>query len=148
MIRLTPAEWRKVATAYGYLLVAGWRLFILRQRVDTWLGKEFPDGNSLFPTELKHQTAVQTARWVHIAARHPFQWARCLQRSLALYLWLSRQDLQADLRIGVRKVGKAIEAHAWVEYGGEVLADDPNVSALFVPMIGSSAGQDKIARWK
>ena len=42
----------------------------------------------------------------------------CLAHSIALY-WM---DEKADLAIGVRKVGEAIEGHAWIESEGLVLS--------------------------
>ena len=38
---------------------------------------------------------------------------------------MERQGYQPQLRIGVRKEGKELKAHAWVEFGGQVINDDP-----------------------
>lgn len=45
----------------------------------------------------------------------------CLPRSAALYWLLERVGHEAELRIGVRKDGEVLRAHAWVECAGEVL---------------------------
>ncbi|HSH43988.1 MAG TPA: lasso peptide biosynthesis B2 protein [Arenicellales bacterium] len=45
----------------------------------------------------------------------------CLSRSLALYPWLRRQGIDAQLRIGVHKDGHGLTAHAWLESGGEAI---------------------------
>lgn len=44
--------------------------------------------------------------------------ASCLRESLVLYAMLRRRGAEADLRIGVRREGTALEAHAWVEHPG------------------------------
>lgn len=55
---------------------------------------------------------------VNIAARHtPFP-AACLTRSLLLGWLLRRRGVSSELRIGVRMVERALDAHAWVECGG------------------------------
>ncbi len=49
--------------------------------------------------------------------------ATCLSRSLTLWWLLRRQGIESDLRIGVRKQGEGIEAHAWVEIDGSVVSE-------------------------
>lgn len=46
---------------------------------------------------------------------------RCLTQSLILFRILRRRGLAAELRIGVRRVGDDLNAHAWVAYDGQVL---------------------------
>ena len=68
---------------------------------------------------------------VNIAARHtPFP-ATCLTRSLLLGWLLRRRGIQSDLRIGVRLVQGALDAHAWVECGGIPVNDKPDVASDF-----------------
>jgi hypothetical protein len=57
----------------------------------------------------------------------------CLHRSLTLWWLLRRQGLPGDLRIGVRTVDRRLEAHAWVEYRGEILNDRQDVGVEFTP---------------
>ena len=65
--------------------------------------------------------AAMVARLVAIAARHgPFR-ARCLSASLTLESLLRRYGLHGELRLGVRRHEGRIEAHAWIEHGGEAL---------------------------
>ena len=40
----------------------------------------------------------------------------------------------AQVRVGVQLTGGRFRAHAWVEYAGEVVGDDPAAVARFVPM--------------
>ena len=144
--RMTTANWRHVSLAYLYLIWAGWRLFVRKEKLDRWgMNGERPRTGRLL-TEDERLILARQARWVSVAARHPVSWARCLQRSLALCLWLERQDLQPDLKIGVRKDGVVLEAHAWVEYSGEVLNDRPDVSREFAPLTGANMASTA-ARW-
>lgn len=76
----------------------------------------------------------ERVRLIDIASRHPFQWARCLQRSQALIWWLQGEGVDAKLRIGVTKDGSKLSAHAWVEYGGQVLNDHQDTSKHYSPL--------------
>ncbi len=132
MTRLRRAtDWADIVRAYAYLVRAGWRLFVRRQRLDRWLiGQEVLEVR-LPLTQQEEETMTRAARWTNAAARRPFPWARCLQRSLALCLWLEHVGLQPKLRIGVRNDGPGLEAHAWVEYKGHVLNDEVSVGESF-----------------
>ena len=60
--------------------------------------------------------------------------AACLTRSLALNWMLARHGYAAQLRIGVRQAGAAVDAHAWIEYGGAVLADGGCSTSAYMPL--------------
>lgn len=72
-----------------------------------------------------------TARMVSIASRYGFYRPNCLQRSLVLWWLLRIQGIESDLRIGVRKEEGRFEAHAWVEYEGEILNDRRDIHQHF-----------------
>jgi len=72
----------------------------------------------------KTKKIVRAARSVERNA--PFE-ANCLERSLALWWTLRRDSIPADLHIGGRKSGGRFEAHAWVEWDGQVLNDEADV---------------------
>jgi hypothetical protein len=57
----------------------------------------------------------------------------CLRRSLTLWWLLRRRGIDGELRIGVRKVGDRLEAHAWVQYQGVVLNDREDVNGAYTP---------------
>jgi hypothetical protein len=69
--------------------------------------------------------------------------ARCLHRALALLLWLRRRGVAANLRIGVRSTGAALEGHAWVEWHDTVVDEDPSISDRFGPLekVGGAPGR-------
>jgi hypothetical protein len=70
-------------------------------------------------------------RVVRLAARHGIYSGNCLSQSLVLYQLLRRGRIDASLRIGVRRDGPQIEAHAWIEYEGLPLNDTADVVARF-----------------
>jgi len=61
------------------------------------------------------------ARLVDAAASRSPVRTRCLERSVALSGMLARRGIPAVLRIGVRRTGADLEAHAWVECAGASL---------------------------
>jgi hypothetical protein len=71
------------------------------------------------------------ARLIRAAARHGFYRASCLPCSLTLWWVLRQRGIPSDLRIGVRKEGGQLQAHAWVEFRGTVLNDGADVSERY-----------------
>ncbi|HKW32930.1 MAG TPA: lasso peptide biosynthesis B2 protein [Candidatus Acidoferrum sp.] len=62
-----------------------------------------------------------TAHMVNAADRHGLVHPSCLVKSLTLWWMLGRQGIASELRVGVRKEGRKLEAHAWVEREGVAL---------------------------
>jgi len=58
----------------------------------------------------------------------------CLSQSLALAWLLRRRGLTPTLRLGVRRPGPRLDAHAWVEFEGRVLNDTEDVHTRFAPL--------------
>ncbi|MCC6930671.1 MAG: lasso peptide biosynthesis B2 protein [Gemmatimonadaceae bacterium] len=59
----------------------------------------------------------------------------CLVQSMALMKMLQRDGLDGGrIRIGVRDRQGKVEAHAWVEYGGEVIGDFGEHVATFTEL--------------
>ena len=77
--------------------------------------------------------AGQLARLVAAAARWGPYRGSCMVRSLTLQWLLKRHGLEGRLRLGVRKAGNRLEAHAWIEHEGKPLIDPANVSGDFAP---------------
>ncbi len=70
---------------------------------------------------------------VNQAARHHVIRANCLVRGLAGRELLSQLGIDARLRIGVARGDRnELNAHAWLECGGRVVGDSPDVSSRFV----------------
>ena len=62
-----------------------------------------------------------TAHMVNAADRHGLVHPSCLIKSLTLWWLLGCQGVTSELRVGVRKEGGNLEAHAWVERDGIAL---------------------------
>jgi hypothetical protein len=60
-------------------------------------------------------------------ASHYAPWATCLRRSLVLWFLLRCQQIDTQLRFGIRREGQQIQGHTWVEYQGQVLNDRPHI---------------------
>ena len=129
IIGLSPAEGWGLVLAYRYLLQVGWKLFVRKEKLGQWLAGG--PGQEALRLEGEGVRISRYVRSLDRASRHPWQWARCLQRSVALCLWMDAQGLHPTLRVGVRKAGAAVEAHAWVEYAGHILNDGPVVEKEF-----------------
>lgn len=65
--------------------------------------------------------AEKLAYLAAIAGQHGPISATCLRQSLLVYWLLRRRGLAPELKIGVRKQGAALDAHAWVELEGRSL---------------------------
>jgi hypothetical protein len=62
---------------------------------------------------------------------------KCLVKSRALRKLLDAEGIDgAQVRVGVHLSNGRFRAHAWVEYEGQVVGDDPDIVAKFVPMPG------------
>ena len=49
----------------------------------------------------------------------------CLRRSLTLQWLLSRAGLYTTLQFGVRRENGNLQAHAWLDYQGQVIDKNP-----------------------
>ncbi len=108
------------------------RLFGLR-RVQSTLARRAPinlnrSESDTFDTLAQ---ARATARVVIAAARYGPYRAKCLPTSLTIWSFLRQQGVDSQVRIGVRRTGERVDAHAWVEYAGTVLSDAEDVHARF-----------------
>ena len=65
-------------------------------------------------------------RMVNAAARYGWGQPTCLEKSLVLWSLLRQQGTASSLRIGARKNGGKLEAHAWVECDGVALNEPGN----------------------
>lgn len=73
------------------------------------------------------------------AARNLPLRTNCLEQSLVLWWLLERRGIAAELRIGARRDADHLEAHAWVELGGQVLNEPAEEHLHFVPFDGPIA---------
>ena len=138
LIGLRPNDYREIVISYRFLLSAGWRIFVRKENIDRWaVNRPSPSATQAL-TQPRRDVLTRQAGWINAAARQPLPWARCLQRSVALCLWMESEGIRPELKIGVRKNKVALVAHAWVEYHGQVLNDSPDRLQEFAPLIGAS----------
>lgn len=78
--------------------------------------------------------AADRLAWLVRAAAQSQPWkVSCLERSLVLQAILSWYGPRPELKIGVRRDGKALQAHAWVEIEGRPVGEAANVTEHFQP---------------
>jgi hypothetical protein len=78
------------------------------------------------------EQALSTSRVVEAAGRYHQRWSKCLSQSLLLWWLLQCQGIPSQLRIGVLKHQRQIQAHAWVECQDQVLNDFEGTQADYV----------------
>jgi hypothetical protein len=89
------------------------------------------------PRSNRIDDARRVALAVNRAATFGFFRPKCLVKSRALRKLLDEEGVDgAQVKVGVQLVSGRFFAHAWVEYGGVVVGDDPAAVARFVPMPG------------
>ena len=69
----------------------------------------------------------QSERVLAWAIRYGLHAGNCLSRALTLWWLLRQQGVVSELRIGVRRLAGAFEAHAWLEYRGRPLYEAEHV---------------------
>lgn len=89
------------------------------------------------PSRPRVEDARRIALAVNRAANFGLFRPKCLVKSRALRKLLDADGVEgAQVRVGVQLSNGRFRAHAWVEYGGEVVGDDPAAVARFVPISG------------
>jgi hypothetical protein len=72
-----------------------------------------------------------TIGMVKIAIHYHKRWNNCLRQSYLIWYLLQKQGIPAQLQVGVRFDDQEFQAHAWVEYQGQVIGDHPYVQQQF-----------------
>ncbi len=77
--------------------------------------------------DLQLEVALRAVRAVRSVELHGPTKPNCLERSMTLWWMLRSAGVDGELHIGARKQSGRLEAHAWVELGGQVLNDGAEV---------------------
>ena len=93
---------------------------------------DLPDGD---PIRARHVATAVDAGLGLLPVR-----ITCLRRSLTLQRELHRSGIRAALALGVRQRDGRVEAHAWIEVGGEVVNDPAELVATYRPLAVGDAG--------
>jgi hypothetical protein len=64
--------------------------------------------------------------------------ASCLVQAIVTSMMLQRRGHRSEVRVGVRRAGAGIQAHAWVECAGEVVIGDRDDLSTFQVLSGSN----------
>lgn len=83
------------------------------------------------PAPAEREVAIKTDRMVKAAAARLPVPSACLSRSMVLRTLLRAQGVESELRIGVRRGLRDLQAHAWVEHDGRPLNDAEDVARRF-----------------
>ena len=132
LARLRRGRWLSLLKAYWYLGVAWWELHVMRRTLQPWLSSPAATHTPVLGAAVGEGLPWRAAADIATASRYPCQWANCLQRALALCLWLRAHDLPSAIDVGVRKDGPRLEAHAWVRLHGAILGDGPGSENPFI----------------
>jgi hypothetical protein len=122
--RALDPEARKLFRSAAYLLprtTASLRLRGFKKTKQSLQSRLLRTGVEVGSKENEPKVVAKTCRMVKAAARYGIVRATCLEESLVLWYLLQKQNVQAHLRIGVRKLPEEFEAHAWVEFQGQAL---------------------------
>lgn len=119
------AQWYLVRARVSLLLVPRGRLLAAVPEADA--GRT-PYGDALVQ-------ARRVALAVDRAAEYGLFVPTCLVRAIALERLLTREGVAgAVVRIGARHRGGRPEMHAWIEVGGIVIGERPEVAGAFTPL--------------
>ena len=86
------------------------------------------------PTEQTRANVRRAAQMVAVACRRQPLRSSCLPRTIVLWSLLQRRGIATDVRIGARSNSQGeFQAHAWLEWNGEVLNDVADVRRQYLP---------------
>ena len=129
---------------------SGWRALAKAQVALWWAQRELhrrPTGELVRDGALqaqssgrhadRHEEIREIAKALNRAARFGFFRPKCLVRSMGLRRMIDDAGISgATVRVGVQVLRGRFNAHAWVEYDGEVVGDDAALVARYVPLTG------------
>jgi hypothetical protein len=96
-------------------------------------------------TEQTRANVRRAAQMVAVACRlHPLR-SSCLPRTIVLWSLLRRRGIDADVRIGASNNSRGeFQAHAWLEWNGEVLNDAAEVGSQYLPFTSPAFDRVKL----
>ncbi|HEX7185269.1 MAG TPA: lasso peptide biosynthesis B2 protein [Thermoanaerobaculia bacterium] len=130
-LSLAPEDWIRFAQAWIVLWIASlglrWLPFARMERLLTPVQKGRRSSDDCVVARCVWATAA--------ASRHHLKRMTCLPRALGLRWLLGRAGFAADLRIGVRREGDQLLAHAWVELDGQPVGEAQGEPSPFQPLL-------------
>jgi hypothetical protein len=141
---LSPGERRDLL--FGFVLIPATAVYVRLFGMQRWRRpaeerRRIDDENSGNSSFAKLAEARATARMIAAASRYGLARGNCLSQSIALWGLLRRRGMPAELRIGARRTGSGLEAHAWVELGSEIVNDAEDVRENYAAFEGPMTSQ-------
>jgi hypothetical protein len=132
--QLTLTEWWILLVSLVMLPVVAFNLSRKGYRgTRQWLSRWIPQRTeTTLAGKQQLQQAENISRLVSIAANHGPYRANCLKKSLVAWWLLERRGIHPEFMIGVNKDADQFNAHAWLEYQGNILIDADDVRQRFV----------------
>lgn len=132
-LSLSPEDWLRFTQAWLVLLIADLGLrWLPFARVERLL----EPARSGRRSSAAEDSVVARCVWAAAAAsRHHLKTMTCLPRAFGLRWLLGRAGCAADLRIGVRREGDQLLAHAWVELDGRPVGEAEGGPSPFQPLL-------------
>jgi len=123
LLSYSVKDWSLLVQAWSLLLAIDIGLRILPfRKVQGWIRPPHQKEKS----ELEAERIIQrSSGFLDLAARHHLYPMTCLRRSLTLQWLLSRAGLYTTLQFGVRRENGNLQAHAWLDYQGQVIDKNP-----------------------
>jgi hypothetical protein len=130
MPRVTTSELMAVVWAQLELLRA--QLLVWRRPIGQLIARPGRAEQTRVGQILSERRATSIATALDRAARRGIFRPKCLVRAIALHRMLEHSGVHGSvIRIGVRREGDELLAHAWVEHMGITLVDSPSSVARF-----------------
>jgi hypothetical protein len=112
------------------------------RRTQSWLTRN-SRRPAVPPTEQTRAKVRRITQMVAVACRRQPLRTSCLPRTLVLWSLLRRLGVATDVRIGARSNSQGeFQAHAWLEWNGEVLNDVADVGRQYLPF--DTAALDRV----
>ena len=129
--KLSLSDWFTLTEAWWRLIFFHFALFVTSyDRLDN----STRAADSSTRRETRAQAGAEAERLhklIHYAAQIHLIPMTCLVKSLTLKKMLSKQNIPAQIRIGVHKDQGILRAHAWVEVGKTPIGEADNVAEKF-----------------
>ena len=90
------------------------------------------------PRPEREERVVRLAGWIYGSRRLTGR-DNCLERSLVLYRYLCRTNVETRLIVGFREGERALEGHAWVAVGDRSLGAETDELGTFAPVLSFSS---------
>lgn len=132
LLREGPGGWLNLAEAQVWIVWAGLLVRLMpRGRLVSPSREPTPPSPPIGATETVDRLALAVGR----VCRHGAVRAECLVRSIALQRMLRAHGIRgAQVCLGIRNRGGELQSHAWVEWGGRVIGDEPRHVRTFTKL--------------